>query len=1187
MTISIDDVKLLKSQRLTDEDDGGGRATGQAVIDGEENNLFADISRLDRTLGRINLRKAFAGVMTQNNDPYLGAHAIVTERPGDPRVSVLLFKTDSQTGQRAAARAAIESYVVPSVVAPFELLGNQMAGQRAIACIQREEQRLPEVGDVFQLVAGNTTQYIRCAAIDQRLEEFVHDFSNGTFTTFVRRRIDMTISSPLLATFPGGQATPTGTSPTGIGGQAKTQVLSTQVADAARYYGISPLAVGCAQGDLSLRVQSVYAPLVPSAVKEVPLIDQPGGYRRRYMIASGPSRTLSLDFASAGSGQSRAFLGTGVQPGSVQLTIAGGVYQDNSLGELRVQSGSAGFSKIEIDYETGQLSAYRASVYVGSASATYVPAAAVTGQTVTGEIRISLGNRGYAYTLNLAEAKPRPGTLTVSFMALGKWYELRDDGAGTLAGNGTGSMDYATGGVTLSLEALPDVGSSLIYSYIVAWADETMQHIGTVVGAKAKILHRLPHDGVLAGSLVVTYQSGGATKTLTDQANGTLAGDGGGIVVYATGELSMELSHTPDSGTAIHYSYEQGAVNADVLAGAPDAGGMLTGIIPGAPLKPGSIQASWQVTRQPDAPLSSQDSYGDARVLARSASDDGAGGWAGHVGTIDYQTGVYALKSEHAYSHRTRKYMSDPGVAPNPPHHTGLPARSWAVHTTVTLQEEMVGSLTVRSQTLGLAYGAQTNAQPAPALTLDLLPMITDPIVPGSLIIQWGGHTYIDRDGVLFRSLSTSTNAGEAAGTIDYASGQATLSSYPAGVSPTVNLRGCLTSSGGFTINSVTFRTPGAPLRPASLQITGVRADNAQIVTAVADLNGNLNGPVIYGTVDTQTGITRLRFTSNPADTSGASDVPLIATLLRYNAVLQTSLPMSADLLGLDPVRLPADGRVPIFREGEVLVVHHTATTEIGTPTAGQVVGLSRDHQADITVRDASGAKLNPQQYSVDLKLGRVTFANPLVLETAEGAPLQQPLTVHDRVEHMTVCTDVQITGVVGINSPMPWDLPAEQTQVSSAVTWGDMQARIYSWFTQRTWNTGAPNWSDVRQGDSTTAQFDQLNYPPIITNMGAIAGKWALVFTGSSAFQVVEQQLGIIANGTTGADCAPINPATGTPYFTIPANGWGSGWAASNAIRFNTDSCLGPMWIVRTILAGQGTVEDDTFKLQVRGDAD
>src|SRR5690554_7922005 len=66
MTIHVDDVKLLKSQRLTDEEDGGGRATGEAVADGEMNNLFPDISRLDRTLGRIALRKVFAGVMTNN-----------------------------------------------------------------------------------------------------------------------------------------------------------------------------------------------------------------------------------------------------------------------------------------------------------------------------------------------------------------------------------------------------------------------------------------------------------------------------------------------------------------------------------------------------------------------------------------------------------------------------------------------------------------------------------------------------------------------------------------------------------------------------------------------------------------------------------------------------------------------------------------------------------------------------------------------------------------------------------------------------------------------------------------------------------------------------------------------------------------------------------------------------------------
>src|SRR5690606_26422635 len=141
--------KLLKSQRLTDEEDGGGRATGEAITDGEMNNLFPDISRLDRTLGRISLRKVFAGVMTDNADPYLGAHSIVTESPADPRVSVLLFNTDSQTDERRDARTLIEGYVVPSTMAQFDLLGGQCAGQRASPGIQRQAARRRAAGDAY------------------------------------------------------------------------------------------------------------------------------------------------------------------------------------------------------------------------------------------------------------------------------------------------------------------------------------------------------------------------------------------------------------------------------------------------------------------------------------------------------------------------------------------------------------------------------------------------------------------------------------------------------------------------------------------------------------------------------------------------------------------------------------------------------------------------------------------------------------------------------------------------------------------------------------------------------------------------------------------------------------------------------------------------------------------------------
>ncbi|USE38683.1 hypothetical protein [Endozoicomonas sp. SCSIO W0465] len=165
--------------------------------------------------------------------------------------------------------------------------------------------------------------------------------------------------------------------------------------------------------------------------------------------------------------------------------------------------------------------------------------------------------------------------------------------------------------------------------------------------------------------------------------------------------------------------------------------------------------------------------------------------------------------------------------------------------------------------------------------------------------------------------------------------------------------------------------------------------------------------------------------------------------------------------------------------------------------------------------------------------------------------------------------------------------MPAGETSVSSAVVYGDLQARVKNFFSQKVWDNGDPNWTDYREGDQTTAQYNTINYPVEVTNKGAIYGKWAIIFTSSTAFQIVEEKLGIIATGSTATDTAPINPEAGVPYFTLKADGWGSGWATGNAIRFNTDGCLAPVWICRTVLSGQGTETNDDFTLQIRGDAD
>ena len=148
----------------------------------------------------------------------------------------------------------------------------------------------------------------------------------------------------------------------------------------------------------------------------------------------------------------------------------------------------------------------------------------------------------------------------------------------------------------------------------------------------------------------------------------------------------------------------------------------------------------------------------------------------------------------------------------------------------------------------------------------------------------------------------------------------------------------------------------------------------------------------------------------------------------------------------------------------------------------------------------------------------------------------------------------------------------------------GDLYASVNSFFDQKNWTNV---WSDSRIGDPCTANYNTIDYPVVVTDKGSIAERWALIFTSSTAYNVVGEVIGQIATGDINTDCAPINPETQVPYFTIKAAGWGAGWATNNVIRFDTTAAHYPVWFVRTILIGDATATDDNFKIQIRGDAD
>lgn len=474
-------------------------------------------------------------------------------------------------------------------------------------------------------------------------------------------------------------------------------------------------------------------------------------------------------------------------------------------------------------------------------------------------------------------------------------------------------------------------------------------------------------------------------------------------------------------------------------------------------------------------------------------------------------------------------------------------------------------------------------------VTFDLTQRYGETIQPGSVNFTLGGKTYFDRDGSLYTDLDVVTGAATLAGSINYSTGTINVSAWTSGQPNTAVLRSLLTSAGDNTVSGVTFRVPVSPVRPGSLQIIATKAEGGTI-NVTASIDGSIAGTGVIGSVDYETGVVGVEFGAmvpkagnesqpwyDPATDVGANTWKpafVFADTLRFNAVAYSYLPLDADVLGLDPVRLPQDGRVPIFRKGGFAVVGHSAT-HTQNVSNGQTINLGRVRLSRVELRGANGSRINTG-YTENLELGTVTFT--------DVTGYSQPVTIEDRVEDLVQVSDVQISGQLSFTRPVTHDYPVGSF-IASALIAGDLRARVSTLFDQQTWD-GA-TWADSVSGSAAIASYNATLSPIEVENFGAITERWILRFTTGTQFQIIGEHTGVIETSSINVDTAPINPATNTPYFRMPALGWGTGWVAGNIVRLNTEGAQFPVWVLRTVQQGAETVLDDTFDLLIRGDVD
>ncbi len=245
------------------------------------------------------------------------------------------------------------------------------------------------------------------------------------------------------------------------------------------------------------------------------------------------------------------------------------------------------------------------------------------------------------------------------------------------------------------------------------------------------------------------------------------------------------------------------------------------------------------------------------------------------------------------------------------------------------------------------------------------------------------------------------------------------------------------------------------------------------------------------------------------------------------------------------------------------------------TVTDAQTINCGRTNLSSVRVLGSNGSVINTG-YAVDLAAGTVTFTDTYAYS--------QPVTIQHRIEDMAlvVASDTNAKTVT-LSKPLSRNYPAGST-FSGVLLAGNMFAQVQTVFDQSSWSG---TWSDTISGSAATATFNSTLYPIAVTNQGAITERWLVRFTSATAFEILGENVGTIAVGNVNTYCAPINPTTNVPYFTIPALGWGSGWATGNVVRFNTVGAMFPVWVIRTVHPSTPTVQNDSFTLLVRGDVD
>lgn len=1147
--VNQQDLKIYPSERLTQTDDGGGMPLGKPLT-GALNELFQPISSIARVNGAFYAVLEYMGVLRADNESLIGPFAAITKPPSDPTVSYLMFKATRFGESRAEILSRIEAYNVATIESKMTLLSTQSKYSKVIQAYQRTDETLPMVGDVLclkQNKAGyeKAEQYIQITRIIKAEERTFTSKSNGK--EFKRMVVQMEISTPLKTDFYGTDYPDEGY----VDNPCK--IRETGVADAAQYYGVKPLAAAIVKETMQIKITSLMEKLVPTNQITTPLVDlTAAGQTQTLFDASKADNTGVVTLAVAKNhttnSVSTVYFGNAVLPSSVVFTANSGNVTDKG-GTLYRGDKAVG----SIDYANGfaLINEPTFSDYINNVA--FRPAAAELKVADTARILVDKNNVGSSFTYNIDPA-PAVGTLQVSYRSKGKWYTLKDDGAGVLRGassqHGSGNVNFATGSVVINLVELPDINSAIL----LAWGTRANYFNRTnsvaVNMAVTSNIYELPSTissgggtdainpirPILSSLVLSVVDSDNQTQTATTDKYGNVTGafegkfDGYRVTIQKT---NAKLNGNPQIAASLNIGTQ--TIKKDC---ATKQGTQVT--IDWRGFNKGAWQFDWTSIQAGDI---------SKTVNQHTYYDDGNGNLVNQlkqvVGTVDYANYTAAFDSALKENVMLPVYATNDLYLAN-----GLGGEKVQVKTLTGYTATIVDTVFSTGSIAG--YEVAESKTASISLThseIDLLPSFNEVITPSSVNFVLGGKRFFDKNGTVYTDLDPKTGSALAVGVINYQTGKLTFNDYSYNTLGPITLASMVTSITGNPVQKVTFRTPKAPIRPGGITIRANALDGSKILLK-SGYDGKLtdsNGSTSKGLVDYEYGVVDIWF-----------DKPVFAETIMYNADAYTYLPIDSSVVKIDTVRLPQDGRVPIFRRGDSILIRNAQTDDLGSAfTGGQTINLSRNDVDRISLLDADNKPVLGELWDYDLDAGTITFKTSIDLSS-----YKMPLKAIHAQEQRNRVVDLDIDGTLSLLFPTNRDYPIEDTYVSSLLIGDDLAVRVSVPFTQRSWNNV---WQDTPVGDQLLNKLKLTDYPMILTDDGAITDRWMIKFTSGSQFELYSEALGFVGKFDTLTNLAPINPATGKPYFTIDKRAFGTDtpWAVQDVIRFNTWGTLMPVWVL------------------------